>query len=137
MKFLNIKEKNNYKLSLLKAFTLVELIIVIIILGFLAGIAVQKMGGSTNGAEISKLKSDGKNVINTSNMLVLKNPINYTMLNNSITVLSSGVSYKDDLVGANCGSGTSLDSFSFTLENSVGEVSYDSCVDGVMLYTSK
>ena len=41
-----------------KAFTMIELIFVIIILGVLASIAVSKMGGATNAANIANARSN-------------------------------------------------------------------------------
>lgn len=50
-----------------KGFTLVELIIVMVILGALAAIAIPKMGGSTDGAVLASIKSDIRLGIATAN----------------------------------------------------------------------
>jgi prepilin-type N-terminal cleavage/methylation domain-containing protein len=50
-----------------KGFTLVELIIVMVILGALAAIAIPKMGGSTEGATMASIKSDIRMAIAKAN----------------------------------------------------------------------
>lgn len=55
------------KMKMRKGFTLVELIIVMVILGALAAIAVPKMGGSTEGARLASIKSDMRMAIAKAN----------------------------------------------------------------------
>ena len=56
-----------------KGFTLVELIIVMVILGALAAIAIPKMSGSTDGAVIASVKSDLRTAIAKANEQYSKN----------------------------------------------------------------
>lgn len=60
-----------------KGFTLVELIIVMVILGALAAIAIPKMGGSTDGALLASVKSDLRTATVKANEFYSKN-LTYT-----------------------------------------------------------
>jgi len=56
-----------------KAFTILELIFVVIILGILAAIALPKFGSSKDDAEISKALNNIKILVNDINIYTLKN----------------------------------------------------------------
>ncbi len=67
------KTKKDKHLSKRSGFTLIEIILVVVIIGILAGIAVPRMGGRTEQAKISKAKQ----TINTLSMAIQE----YEMMN--------------------------------------------------------
>jgi type IV pilus assembly protein PilA len=77
-----------------KGFTLVELIIVMVILGALAAIAIPKMGGSTEGATIASIKSDMRMAIAKANEHYSK-AMSYT---NVPAILGSSVGNGNNLI---------------------------------------
>lgn len=60
-------KKANTNKMVKKAFTLMELIIVIVIIGALTAIAVGKLSGGTDSARIAEMKSDMKQVVSVIN----------------------------------------------------------------------
>lgn len=91
-----------------KAFTLMELIIVIVIIGALTAIAVGKLAGSDKGAQIAAMKSDVKQAVSLMNAEYATNQAWSDVTGN--TRLSPGVS----ITPANATS----DSFTITATNS-------------------
>ncbi|MBT8041974.1 MAG: prepilin-type N-terminal cleavage/methylation domain-containing protein [Kiritimatiellales bacterium] len=67
------KTKKDKHLSKRSGFTLIEIILVVVIIGILAGIAIPRMGGRTEQAKISKAKQ----TINTLSMAIQE----YEMMN--------------------------------------------------------
>lgn len=96
---LNSKSKKQVKFKLLCAFTILELIFVVIILGILATIALPKLSASKDEAEISKALNNLKILVNDLSIYALKNDslsklkemTNVPLANTDLSAISSQI----------------------------------------------
>ena len=94
-------------------FSMLELVVVMLIMGTLAGIAISKMGGSDIGAIKAGMKSDMKNAITTINACYA-DELNYTKCVSNVINLVRGenslsnANYKITITTGNIGSITNF-----------------------------
>ena len=99
-------------------FTLVELIVVMLILGVLIAIAIPKLAGSTEGAQVASMESDARNAITAEN--------NYYAIERQYASVTVDASNNSD--GASATLGTSNISVQASPYNTV-DIQTQTCAD--------
>jgi general secretion pathway protein G len=139
-----IYNKQNIKRSIMKkAFTMLEIVFVIVILGILASVAIPRLSGVTNDAEIAKGQADVATIrsaiMNERQTQLIKGITTYIpTLSNSSTKLFTGDGNRTLMqygVRAGSGSGkwqritpprkTSADSYNYRVGESVNRFDYN------------
>lgn len=125
------------------AFTLFEILVVLIILGILAYIGISKVMGSGEGAQLASMRSDARNAISAEEAYYAANrqfaqatadasnsntAVSTTLPNSSITVVASPHN-KVEVTTKTCSDGTDGYTVTVTSTKTNKEITYDSCTD--------
>ncbi|XCA82638.1 prepilin-type N-terminal cleavage/methylation domain-containing protein [Exiguobacterium mexicanum] len=95
-----------------RGLTLVELLVVVVILGIIAAIAVVAIGGIIENSRKDAMVSDAKQMVNASKLYVASNPVSATT--------------KLDFKGST--NGTDVSSYVDSMKDPYGDAAYDTAV---------
>lgn len=125
------------------AFTLLEILVVLIILGILAYIGIPRVLGSGEGAQLASMRSDARNAISAEEAYYAANrqfaqatadasnsdsAVSTTLPNSNITIVASPHN-KVDITTETCSDGTDGYTVTVTSTKTSKTITYDSCTD--------